>query len=124
MAVACKYKLVAYLEMFLRYRKIELIDIRAIKQIRIIKRFGWFKIPKLEVMIGNNKLTTENTNVVDNNDFCGKYEGVGLSSSSDAVIMCPTPLTGKYITLVITDLRANIAEVEIFGQAIGTLNIH
>ena len=102
--------------------QIELIDIRAIKQVRIIKRHGFFKIPKLKVRIGNTDVTKENPNLLENNDLCGKYEGVGFSS--DAVIMCSNPLTGKYITLEITEERANIAEVEIFGQVMGTLNIY
>ena len=101
--------------------QIELMDIRAIKQIRIIKRHGFFKIPKLEVRIGNTEVTKENPNVLENNDLCGKYEEIGLAS--DAVVMGKTPLTGKYITLEITEQRANIAEVEIFGQVIGTSNI-
>ena len=103
--------------------QMELIDIRAIKQIKIIKRYGgFFKLPKLKVRIGNTEVTKGNPNLLENNDLCGKYEGVGLSG--DAVIMCPNPLTGKYITLEITEERANIAEVEIFGQVMGTLNIY
>ena len=129
--------------------QLELLDTGSIKQIRIFNQLGGcgVTISKTEVRVGNIKLTANNVDDMEKSHLCGKYEkeekkGEDMDPGKNpsqtkctaedkedneitgevVIITCPTSLTGKYVTLVITDEqdhKYDIAEVEVYGQITG-----
>ena len=99
-------------------------------------------ISKAEVRVGKIELTTNDADEMQNRDLCGSYEkekknGEGMEQNPSqticptedkeddgitgevVIITCPTPLTGKYVTITMTDEQGHkydIAEVEVYGQ--------
>ena len=127
--------------------QLELSDMGSIKQIRIFNLLGGCRvtISKAEVRVGNIELTTNDADEMQNRDLCGSYEkekknGEGMEQNPSqticptedkeddgitgevVIITCPTPLTGKYVTITMTDEQGHkydIAEVEVYGQITG-----
>ena len=127
--------------------QLELSDKGSIKQIRIFNMLGGCRvtISKAEVRVGNIELTTNDADEMQNRDLCGSYEkeeqnGEGMEQNPSqticptedkeddgitgevVIITCPTPLTGKYVTITMTDEQGHkfdIAEVEVYGQITG-----
>ena len=80
----------------------------------------------VEVRVGNNQVTKENVEAIKNNDICGTYHGSGKDGEV-VIVMCPTPLKGKYVTIQVTDpqiQKMSLAEVEIYGQIIGIIKTY
>ena len=111
--------------------QLELTDTQAIKQIKMTNRNDRLCIIQncakglsmVEVRVGNNQVTKENVNAIKNNDICGIYHGPGKDGEV-VIVMCSTPLKGKYVTIEVTDSRIQkmgLAEVEIYGQIIGII---
>ena len=127
--------------------QLELLDIGSIKQIRIFNQLGrcGVAISKAEVRVGNIELTTNDADEMQNRYLCGNYEkeeknGEGNEQNRSqticptegkeddgitgevVIITCPTPLTGKYVTITMPDEQGHkydIAEVEVYGQITG-----
>ena len=108
--------------------QLELTDTQAIKQIKMTNRLNLIAkgLSMVEVRVGNNQVTKENVNAINNNDICGIYYGPGKDGEV-VIVMCPTPLKGKYVTIQVTDpqiQKMGLAEVEIYGQIIGIIKTY
>ena len=77
----------------------------------------------VEVRVGNKQVTKQNANAITSNAICGIYYGPGKIGEI-GIVMCPTPLKGRYVTVQVTDSgiqKISLAEVVIYGQIIGMI---
>ena len=111
--------------------QLELTDIQAVKQIKLTNRNDHLckiqncatGLSKVEVRVGNNQVTKQNANAITSNAICGIYHGPGKIGEV-GIVMCPTPLNGRYVTIQVTDSgiqKISLAEVVIYGQIIGII---
>ena len=108
--------------------QLELTDSQAIKQIKMTNRINLIAkgLSMAEVRVGNNRVTKEDVSAITNNDICGVYHGPGKDGEV-VIVMCPTPLKGKYVTIQVTDSRIQkmgLAAVEVYGQIIGSVKTY
>ena len=108
--------------------QLELTDTQAIKQIEMTNKLNFIAkgLSMVEIRVGNNQVTKENANAIKSNTICGMYQGPGKDGEV-VIVMCPTPLKGKYVTIQVTDPQIqemSLAEVEIYGQIIGSVKTY
>ena len=114
--------------------QLELADTQAIKQIKLTNRNDHLckmtncakDLSMVEVRVGNNQVTKQNPDAIKSNNICGIHHGPGKVGEV-VIVMCPTPLKGKYVTIQVTDPqihKMSLAEVETYGQIIGIIKTY
>ena len=99
--------------------QIELLDIGNVHEVIIRNPVNCCdnNTTSLEIRVGDNETTMQQTDTFPKNQVCGKYDGP--QKNGDVIkIQCEQPLQGKYAT--IQNIGGNntairIAEVELFG---------
>ena len=103
--------------------QLELTDTESVQGVVVTNRLDCCgeRFAKVEVRVGDSEVTKENERLtIHKNEVCGEY--VGPAETGEIVnINCSIPLTGRYVTIQVTDsqiqiLKLYIAEVKIYTQ--------
>ena len=96
----------------------ELATVATVRNIKITNRMDCcgHRLYKMEVKVGDAKVTVGNIPILSWNPICGNYTGPGKDGEI-VTIQCSKPLKGRYVSIIAlasVPQKINMAEVEIF----------